>query len=332
MNTPKIGVEEHIESARYSAFITKRQPAMAGRDFPNLTDPDRLKELGPLSVKPLAEDRFPMMDRHNTRHILSMGGGIQMMTEAKDAIDAARLANDVIKDYVDQYPDRFWGFGNLPMQDPAAACEELDRCKELGFIGIMLHGSTCYHYYDEPQFEPVWAKLETLDMPLYLHVGNPEADQIRIYDGFDELLGNTWNWGVMGGTHALRMVFGGVFERHPKAKLILGHMGEGIPYWVGRIDEGYECRKTWKRGRISKLPSHYIRQNLYATTSGGFYEEAVACCLRGFGPDKLLFATDYPHYPADTAIERLDSFMTITDEERKDIYYRNAEKLFGIKF
>lgn len=332
MNIPKIGVEEHIESAEYDAFIAKRQPAMAGRDFPNLVDPDRQKELGPLSCKPLDEDRFPMMSRHNTKHILSMGGGIQMMTEAKDAIAAATLANDVIKGYAEQYPDRFWGFGNLPMQDPAAACEELDRCKELGFIGVMLHGSTCYHYYDEPQFEPVWAKLEALDMPLYLHVGNPEADQIRIYDGYDDLLGNTWNWGVMGGTHALRIVFGGVFERHPNAKLILGHMGEGVPYWVGRIDEGYECRKTWKRGRISQLPSHYIKRNLYATTSGGFFEEAVVCCLRGFGPDKLLFSTDYPHYPADTTIERLDSFTAITDDERKDIYYRNAEKLFGIKF
>ncbi len=332
MITPKIGVEEHISSAKFDAFIEKLQPAMVGNDFPNLVDPDRQKELGPKSYKPLEEDRFLLMDRHNFKHILSMGGEIQRMVDSSDAIAAATIANDIIKDHVDRYPDRFWGFGNLPMQDPVAALEELDRCRELGFIGIMLHGPTCFHYYDEPQFEPVWEKLEAYDMPLYLHVGNPEADQIRIYDGYDDLLGNTWNWGVMGGTHAMRIIFGGVFERHPNAKLILGHMGEGLPFWVGRIDEGYECRKTWKRGRIPKLPSHYIHRNLYATTSGGFHEEAVLCSLKGFGPDKVLFSTDYPHYPADTTVERIDAIQSISEDTRKDIYYRNAEKLFNIKF
>jgi 2,3-dihydroxybenzoate decarboxylase len=332
MNTPKIGVEEHLISEKFDTFLKKMQPSMVGKDFPNLVDPDRAKELGALDYIPFEKDRFPVMDRHNFKQILSIGGEIQRMTETSDAIKAARFANDVIKETVDLYPHRFWGLGNLPMQDPAAACEEIERCKALGFIGIMLHGSTCYHYYDEPQFEPFWAKLEALNMPLYLHVGNPEADQIRIYDGYDDLLGNTWNWGVVGGTHAMRIVFGGVFERHPNAKLILGHMGEGLPYWVGRIDEGYECRKTWKRGRISKLPSHYIHRNLYATTSGGFHEEAVVCALSGFGPDKLLFSTDYPHYPADTAVERIDSFRSITDEQKKDIYYRNTEKLFNIRF
>jgi 2,3-dihydroxybenzoate decarboxylase len=332
MITPKIGLEEHIGSPRFKEFIEKLQPDVVGKDFPSVSDPERMKWLGPKMNAPVDEERLAMMDKHNFKQVLSMGNVIQVMREAKDAIATATLANNIIKEYVDQYPDRFWGFCNLPMQDPVAACAELDRCKEHGFIGVMLHGTTCYHYYDEPQFEPVWEKLAALNMPLYLHVGNPEADQIRAYEGYDELLASTWNWGVMGGTHAMRIIFGGVFERHPNAKLILGHMGEGIPYWVDRIDEGYGHRKVWKKGRIDKLPSYYIHRNLYATTSGGFSEEAVVCCLKGYGPDKLMFSTDYPHYPADTAVEKLESFTDITEEQRKDIYYRNAEKLFGITF
>ncbi len=329
----KIAIEEHLD-------VPGLKPVPKGINIdprikpPNFeTDPAR-SNLGTLLMMEPSEDRIPLMDKCGLDvQILSCNGdGLQNDLEPERAAENAIRVNDKIAEIVKKYPGRFYGFGLLAMQNPEAAVKEAERCaKELGFVGIMLHGSTCFHYYDEPMFDSIWAKLEELDMPLYLHVGNPESDQIRMYEGYNELLGNTWNWGVTGGTHALRMVFGGVFERHPGAKLILGHMGEHLPYLLGRLDEGYEHRAVWKKGRITCPPSHYIKSNIYITTSGGFNPEAVACAVMGMGVEHILFASDYPHFPLETSMAQLDKCASfLSPKEMALIYGGNAERLFKL--
>ena len=327
----KIAVEEHITLREFDQLTVEQAARL---NFPSLSDPERMKNtLGPVMYLEPGEHRIPEMDKYGIDiQVLSAGGmAVQNDLDAARATVNARYANDAVFRTIRQYPDRFYGFGLLAMQDPAGAVCELERCvRDLGFVGIMLHGSTNFTYYDEPQYEPVWAKLEELGVPLYLHVGNPEADQIRMYDGYPELLGNTWNWGVVGATHALRIMFGGVFDRHPGAQLILGHMGESLPYLLGRLDEGYDCRNVKKMGRMARHPSYYLKNNVYITTSGGFGPEAMVCAVMGIGAGRVLFANDYPHYPLADTMAQMNA-CPLSREQFEQIYHGNAERLFKIR-
>lgn len=163
--------------------------------------------------------------------------GVQVDIDAATARDRARFANDYLARVVAEHPDRFRGFAALPMQDPQAAAEELGRAvRELGFCGALVNDHFQGHYLDEPQYEEVWAALEELSVPLYLHPGAPPADRWKVLDGRPELASAMWAWAVEVGGHALRIVVGGVFDRHPGATLILGHMGEFLPYMRSRLD------------------------------------------------------------------------------------------------
>lgn len=335
----KIGIEEHVA---FPPIAEIEDAVMQADGFPSLFDPDRMVDTlgGPMNEQDPTVYRFPTMDENEIAiQILSIGGiPLQRTTDPEAAIKLAMSANDYVAGLVADHPDRFFGFGALPMQDPEAAVKEIERCvNELGFVGFMLHGPTVlmqdgkrvFSYYDEDRYDIVWAKLAELDTPLYFHVSSPEADQIRVYDGYDELLGNTWNWGYYGATQALRCVFGGVFERHPNAKLILGHMGESLPYLLGRLDEGYDCRRVWKKGRMTQPPSYYFKRNIYVTTSGGYYPETLSCAISALGIDKILFANDYPHYPTETSVKQVED-CPITDEQKQAIYWDNAVRLFKL--
>jgi 2,3-dihydroxybenzoate decarboxylase len=326
----KIAFEEHVSIMEFEQLVAEQAVRL---NFPSIQDPDRMANvLGPVMFLEPSEHRIPEMDKYGIDiQVLSIGGtAVQNDLNTARAVANARFANDFMYRIIKQYPGRFYGFGLLAMQDPAAAVQELERCvKELGFVGILLNGATNFSYYDEPQYYPVWAKLEELGVPLYLHVSNPEADQIRMYEGYPELLANTWNWGVVGGTHALRMMFGGVFDRYPGAQLILGHMGESLPYLLGRLDEGYDCRAVKKMGRMAHHPSYYIKNNIYITTSGGFQPEAMVCAIMALGVERILFANDYPHYPLAKTMSHMAS-CPLTDEQLELIYHGNAERLLRI--
>jgi len=325
-----IGLEEHISFPE----VAELQKEIAERlAFPNLTDPTRQATvLGPLERAGPEVDRIPTMDKYGMDvQVLSISGSaVQNDLDTARAVANAKLGNDKVYALTKQYPDRFRGLGILAMQDPAAAVDELQRCvEELGFIGVMLHGPTNFHYYDEPQFEPVWALLEQYHVPMYIHAASPEADQIRMYEGYSELLGNTWNWNVFAATHALRIIFSGLFDRHPDAMLMLGHMAEGLPYFLGRLDEGYDCRNTKALGRMAHPPSYYIRRNILMTTSGGWSPAAMHCAIEAIGAEHIFFATDYPNYPVETSFRQMED-CNLTQEQLDLIYHGNAERLFGI--
>lgn len=325
----RIAIEEHLqipELDRLTAEIEKRL------NFPSLSDPNRMQNtLMPVFYAPPEEHRFPLMDRYGIdMHVLSVTMGIQLDLDTERAIRNSRMANDTMYELTQKYPDRFRAFAALPMQDPAAAADELERCiTELGFVGTLLGGSSNYHYYDEPQFEPVWAVLEKYGLPMYIHVQSPEADQIRMYEGYDELLGNTWNWGEVAATHALRIIFSGLFDRHPGCSLILGHMGESLPFLLGRLDEGYDCRNVKAKGRMAHHPSYYLKKNFYVTTSGGWRPEAIHCTIEALGAEHVLFANDYPHYPLESTMKQMEE-SGLTPEQQELIYHKNAERLLKL--
>lgn len=328
----KIAVEEHIENPAFRQFDTE---AMQNVPFPATADAVRAKYLENLFDAPIAEHRIPTMDKYNIgiQLISPNAQAVQYEHDKEKAVDFAVKINDMTQEFINQAPDRLKGMAVLPMQNPEAAAHELERCvKEKGFVSAFIHGQTGlgeYPYYDDPVYDVVWAKMTELDVPIYIHPRSPEADQVRAFDGCDELLGNTWDWGFVTGTLVLRMVFNGVFERFPELKVVIGHMGETIPYCLRRLDEGYECRRLWERRKICNPPSYYLKRNLYVATSGGYRPETMACAIEALGIDKILFGTDYPHFPTETAVRQLEE-CRLTKDELEQICYKNAERLFKI--
>jgi 2,3-dihydroxybenzoate decarboxylase len=325
----KIAVEEH--------FFTQELGAMQHdwgkkNHFPEMMDPEFGKRSLPLTGMPFEQHRIPQMDQCDVSiQVLSTNSpGIQGIEDPVTAVEVAKRTNDYAAELISKYPGRFAGFAALPLQDPEAAVKELERCvKELHFKGAMIQGHSNFEYLDAKKFDIFWSALEELDVPVSLHVFNPWPDQIRIYEGLPELLGPTWNWGVEGATHALRIIFSGVFERHPKAKLLLGHLGESLPYLLGRLDEGSLMTGTAKRGRISKPPSYYFENNIYVSTSGQYRPETLLCAIAAIGIDKILFATDYPYFDMEKSVACVEA-TPLSREQREAIYFKNAHDLLKL--
>jgi 2,3-dihydroxybenzoate decarboxylase len=220
----------------------------------------------------------------------------------QEAIDDARYANDYLASVVAAHPDRFRGFAALPMQDPAAAVDELTRCVgQHGFVGVLVNDHTQGHYLDEDQYEEFWAALAGLGVPLYIHPGAPPPDRWHVLEGRPELYGATWSWAAEVSSHALWIVFGGVFDRHPDATVILGHMGEFLPFQISRLDSRYSTLEP--QTVLKQMPSTYIGTNIRITNSGVFGPAALNGAVLSMGADAIMFSIDYPWETTKDAVE-----------------------------
>jgi 2,3-dihydroxybenzoate decarboxylase len=274
--------------------------------------------------------RLPEMDATGIDiQVLSLTvPGIQADIDAQTATERATRANDYLAHVVGEHPDRFRGFAALPLQDPVAAVAELNRCVgELGFCGALVNDHLQGHYLDEPGYDILWEALESLEVPLYLHPGAPPVDHWRVLDGHPELYGSMWSWAAEVSGHALRILCAGVFDRHPDATLILGHMGEFLPYQRSRLDSRY--RTTRPEYRLQRAPSAYLGTNIVFTTSGVFSPAALAGAVLEVGADAIMFSVDYPYestYDAVAGFER----TTLSPTDRAKIAHGNAERLLRI--
>lgn len=273
------------------------------------------------------EFRLPEMDAAGIDvQVLSLTvPGLQSDADERTARDDARLANDYLAQIVARHPDRFRGFAALPMQDPGAAAAELGRCvRELGFCGALVNDHFQGHYLDEPRYDEVWAALEELAVPLYLHPGAPPADHWKVLDGCPELYGATWSWAAETGGHALRVLYGGVFDRHPGTTLILGHMGEFLPFMRSRLDSRYLTLDL--DTPLQRMPSAYIGSNVVITTSGVFSPAALTGAVLEIGADAVMFSVDYPYESSHEAVAGLER-TTLSDTDREKIAHGNAERI-----
>jgi len=276
------------------------------------------------------EHRLPEMDATGVEiQVLSLTvPGVQADVNGATALDQARFANDYLARVVSEHPDRFRGFAALPMQDPQAAVGELERAiRELGFCGALINDHLQGHYLDDPRYDEVWAALESLSVPLYLHPGSPPADNWKVLAGQPLLYGSTWSWAAEVGGHALRVIYGGVFDRHPGATLILGHMGEFLPFMRSRLDSRYRTQDP--ESPLERMPSAYIGSNVLITTSGVFSPAVLTGAVLEVGADAIMFSIDYPYessYDAVAGFER----TTLSDTDREKIAYGNAERVLRL--
>jgi 2,3-dihydroxybenzoate decarboxylase len=260
------------------------------------------------------------------RSVLALAGpGVQSERDTGTARRKAREANEFLARETQKRPDRYAGFAHLPMQDPVAAADELERCMhELKFCGAMINGHTNGQYLDHPSLHPFWERAEALGALIYIHPTDPITPSPAL-DGHNGLRRATWEWGFETGSHALRLVFSGLFDRFPRAKIALGHLGETLPYLLWRFDS----RAKLYGVKLAKPPSDYIKRNIAVTTSGMCSAEPLACAISALGADRVMFAADYPFESAEEAGHFADT-VALSDRMRSDICFNNATRLLGL--
>lgn len=264
------------------------------------------------------------------RAVLSLPApGVQQDPDSDKAIAAAQSCNDQLAKQVALRPDRYSAFAHLPMQAPKAAIQELERCvRELGCLGALINGQSNGVYLDDPRYEDFWATVAALKVPVYLHPGN-SADRPAVYNGQSALWGSVWSWMTETSAHALRLVVGGVFERHPDARVILGHMGECIPFHLWRIDQRYPDANL-AGYRLPRPPSFYIRRNIAITTSGVCDDAPLRCSIEQIGAKNIMFSVDYPYEDSKTASDWIEN-MQLDQTVKAKICYDNAKRILNLK-
>jgi 2,3-dihydroxybenzoate decarboxylase len=321
----KIGLEEHFAIPE---TLNDSRGFLADAVWPELEK--RLLDI--------QEYRLRLMDRHGMElMLLSLNApAVQAIPDAKRAAEVARRANDFLAGEVRKRPARFQGLAALAMQDPDEATRELRRCvKELGFRGALVNGfsqigsAASMVYLDDARYRSFWAECEKLEVPFYLHPRNPLPSAAQIYEGHPWLLGPTWAFGQETAVHALRLMASGLFDAHPRLQIILGHMGEGLPFSMWRCDN----RNAWT-GQPPAYPAkrklgEYFQENFYLTTSGNFRTQTLVDAILEIGADRIMFSTDWPFENIDHAADWFDA-ASISEADRRKIGRDNAVRLFKL--
>lgn len=312
-NYPIIAVEEHYSDQEMVAH-SSAEPSR------NVEISKRLYDLAELRLKEMDEAGIDIQ-------VLSHGAPSAQMLPNAIAVDLTRRVNDRLHAAVAANPKRFAAFAALPTSDPVAAADELERTVDrLSFKGAMIHGLANGQFIDDRRFWPIFARAEKLDVPIYLHPSIPHPAVFDIYyrdydRDFPMLARAAWGYTVEVATQAIRMVLSGVFEAHPKLKIILGHLGETLPFLVWRADHSLS--------RPGQRPLNFrdlFCNHFYITTSGNFSNPALLCCVMTMGIDRILFAVDWPHVKNQLATRWMET-VPLCDEDRGKILSGNARRL-----
>jgi predicted TIM-barrel fold metal-dependent hydrolase len=314
-NCPVIAIEEHYWdrelSATYTGVEGVRNPEMMNRLF----------DLGELRIKEMDEAGVDVQ-------LISHGAPSAQKLTTPDAVAMVRRVNDRLAAAIAQHPTRFAGFATLPTSDPAAAADELERMvTQHGFKGAMIHGLANGVFLDDQRFWPIFARAEKLDVPIYLHPALPHPQVMDVYykeyaKDFPMVIRAAWGFTVETATTAIRLVLSGLFEKHPNLKIVLGHLGETLPFLVWRIDQALS-RPGAKPMRFRDV----FCNNFWITTSGNFSNPALLCCAMEMGVDRILFAIDWPFVPNPPGTRWMES-VPLSDEDKAKILSGNAKRLF----
>ena len=258
--------------------------------------------------------------------------GVQVMDRAT-AVTMAQLANDQLSEAIRRHPTRFAGMIAVPPQDPAACAKEIERgVTRLGLHAVVINSHTQGEYLSDPKFWDIFAAAEAFDTPIYLHPNALPANMIGSFQdcGLD---GAIYGFGVETGLHALRIITAGVFDRFPKLRMVIGHMGEALPFWAYRLDYMHQATVRSRRydsiRPLQKLPSDYLRENFYITNSGVAWEPAIKFTQQFMGPQRVLYAMDYPYQHAVDEVMALDA-MDMSIQHKTMFFQSNAEAVFKL--
>ncbi len=282
-------------------------------------------------LEDLYEERIAEMDATGIDiQVLSHGAPSSQRLDPASAAEITRTANNRLRDIVAERPDRFAAFCNLPTPDPDACPDELERCiSELGMKGAMIHGLTHGVFFDDPKFWPIFERAQALDVPLYMHPAMPDRTVIeRYYAPYDKefpsFLNAGWGFTVETATQCIRLVLSGVLDKYPDVKIIVGHLGEGIPFLLWRIDHALS------RARNKPVEFREIfTRHFHITTSGNFSDPALVCSLQEMGADRILFSVDWPFVPNAPAVEWFER-VQLNAADKAKILNGNAKRLLKL--
>jgi uncharacterized protein len=326
-----VALEEHFT---VPALVRRISPdAVARRGFtrrnllPGRPNPlELLPEIGEIRLASMNEAGISVQ-------VLSTSGPGADLVDGPDGNALAREMNDALAEAIRRHPDRFAGFAHLPMRDPDAAAVELTRTvRELGFHGALINGTTEDRFLDDPRFDPILAAAEALQVPIYIHPHlAPEAVRAVYYGNLPSNAGVVletagWGWHSETAIHVLRLVLSGTLDRHPRLKLIVGHMGEGLPAMLARCDQVFEAYIQ----HLTRPISQAVLDQLWITTSGIFSEPPFLAALLTFGIDRILFSVDYPYAPNARGREFLRS-LSVSPADLAKLAHGNADRLLGLK-
>jgi predicted TIM-barrel fold metal-dependent hydrolase len=322
-----IAIEEHYSTAPYRQKTSNNE----SRSFYMTSRSEKLGHDIARELDDLGESRLKQMDANGIDiQVLSFNGPVAPGFPASEAILMARELNERLAAAIREHPTRFGGFAALPTVAPEASADELERCvKDHGFVGAMIHGHTAGRFLDDKQFWPIFARAEALEVPIYLHPALPHPGALKAYyEGFEDLLARPgWGFAVDTSIHFLRVLFAGVFDAYPKLQFIMGHLGEGLPFAMHRLND--HTHLVAKRRGLKKTPLEYIRDHLYVATSGNWYEPAFVCTLLAMGADRILLAIDWP-YEANNVGMAFWNKISLSDSDRVKIAHGNAERLLRL--
>ncbi len=308
-----IALEEHY----YDPEVAKTFDGPEGR-APEIRR--RLDDLGELRLKEMDEAGIDVQ-------VLSHGAPSTQRLDAPTAVRLARDANDRLAKVIAARPDRFAGFAALPTPDPKAAVAELDRAiAALGFKGAMVHGLTNGVFFDDKRFWPIFERAQALDVPLYVHPAAPHSAVVDAYykdyvKDFPAILNAAWGFTVETATQGIRLVLSGVFDAYPDLKIILGHMGEGLPFLLWRIDHALSRPGNRRIAFREQFSRHF-----YITTSGNFSTPALLCSMMELGVDRILFSVDWP-FVQNVPGTKWMSELQLSAEDKTKILSGNAKRL-----
>jgi 2,3-dihydroxybenzoate decarboxylase len=314
---PVIAIEEHYWDEELAGTYVGTESGRPGEQH------KRLHDFTGIRIKEMDEAGIDIQ-------VLSHGAPSTQKLPAETAAALARRVNDRLHAAIAGHPTRFAAFAALPTAVPDAAADELERTvTELGFKGAMLHGLANGTFLDDKKFWPIYARAEQLDVPIYLHPSMPQADVMRVYyadyvKDFPMVARPAWGYTVETATLAIRLILSGVFERHPKLKVVLGHLGETLPFLVWRIDQALA-----RPGQKSMSFRDIFCGNYYITTSGNFSNPALLCCVMEMSVDHILFAVDWPFVMNPPAMEWMKT-VPLSDTDKAKILSGNAKRLLRL--
>jgi uncharacterized protein len=322
-----VALEEHFT---VPSLIRRIDPkAIANRGFPPGFGAVLGEQLADIGVQRIAD----MDEAGITMHVLSLAGPGADLVEGSDGTALAHDINDALANAIAAYPDRFAGFAHLPMASPAAAADELERAVgDHGFCGALINGLTDNCFLDHLRFEPILQRAEQLDVPIYVHPNLPPTSVRKAY--YEGLPGNSgfmlsisgWGWHSEVAIHVLRLALSGALDRHPRLKLIIGHMGEGLPAMLARCDQIF----AQDVAHLKRSLSQTILDHVYLTTSGLFTLPPFEVALAVFGVDRLLFSIDYPYSSNRHGREFIDA-VKLPNGDLEKVAHGNADRLLKLK-
>jgi predicted TIM-barrel fold metal-dependent hydrolase len=332
----KIDFEAHFYTREYLQALNKNP------GYPRFVYDDKNEKSGKLSyfadlVQPfsepllsslldVSEGRLKVMDSLGVdAEIISLSAPGLERLDSPVGTALAKKTNNVLYEIIRRYPGRFMGYAALAPKDPQAAADEIERAvKDLKFVGWNTHSNYGDSYLDEKRYWPILERAESLGVPIYIHPTVPAIPQARTY-GF-ALAGAPFGFGMETALCMMRLIFSGAFDRFPRLKLIVGHLGEVLPFLMRRIDWAYLRPFPPVFRTLPKSPSEYLKNHVFVTTSGNYYQPAFMCTLEAFGIEKILLGTDYPYddpRECHDFVERLP----LSEGDKEKIFFQNAKQL-----